>query len=167
MTKYAKLTEVRCFMKQLILVLMCSFCLAETLPIDKVTTLTGWFYEKREGYMHQALDIPANAYTPVRAVTTGKVTVADWDEEYGNYVDVADASGFYRYAHLQNYRTFPGDVVFEGQTIGGVGNTGRQKKSNKPMKAHLHLERRENGKKVFFTDRFRRDGERVYWITRD
>jgi murein DD-endopeptidase MepM/ murein hydrolase activator NlpD len=154
-------------MKYLLMsIVVIGLCFSETLPIDNATTLTGWFTEWRGNYYHHALDIPANAYTPVKAVKSGVVIAANWDDEYGNYVDVKDDTGFYRYAHLQYYRVIPGQQVFEGQEIAGVGNTGKQR-GGKRMGSHLHLERRENGYKVYFTNRFIRDGKRVYWDIRN
>jgi len=150
-------------MKKLILaMLLCGISFAETLPIENVTTLTGWFFEWRGDHQHSALDIPAIRYTPIVAVKSGTVINADWSDTLGNYIDIKDDTGIYRYGHLQNYKVLVGQEVYEGQLIATVGNTGRQRNS-KPMGCHLHIQRMENGKCVYFTDRFIRDGKRVYW----
>jgi murein DD-endopeptidase MepM/ murein hydrolase activator NlpD len=144
-------------MKQLILVLLCSFCLSETLPIDNVTTLTGWFFEIRDGVQHCALDISSNQYTPIRAVNAGKVIYVDFDygsskrEGYGNYVMIKDNDGYtWLYAHCQRLLVIPGQEINEGQIIAEVGSTGL-----KTRRSHVHLEKRDRfNKKMFFTKDF-------------
>ncbi len=84
--------------------------------------------------------------TTVRASADGKVTVAKasgWNGGYGNYVVIKHASGVQTlYAHLSSVDVVTGQVVSQGDRIGGVGNTGRS------TGVHLHFEVR-GGKNPF------------------
>lgn len=124
-------------------------CRAETIPVENGNTLCGWFYEPRDYGPHRALDFPANAYTPIKCVRSGRVINADYDTEIGNYVDIFDGTGTWRYAHLQNYMVRLDDIISEGAVFASVGNTGTRSRG-----AHLHLQYRVNGRSTFFTDRF-------------
>lgn len=150
--------------KSLILVFIISLCWAESLPIAGVTKLSGWFYEVRGyGREHQALDISANQYTPIHATCAGTVISATSNIHLGNYVDIQHKpNSFYRYAHCQKLLVKVGQRVTENSVIALVGNTGIQI-DGKKIGSHLHLECRENGRKVFFTDRFVLNGKRVHW----
>jgi len=128
---------------------------ADTIPVDNGNVLSGWYFEVRTNPVtgkriyHHALDFPAPKYTPIVSILSGEVTVADYNEIRGNYIEIADSpTSFYRYCHLQNYRVFVGDNVAEGTVFATVGNTGRS------YGPHLHVERWVNGRCVFFTDSF-------------
>jgi murein DD-endopeptidase MepM/ murein hydrolase activator NlpD len=117
------------------------------LLLESVDTGPGAFVwpvegEITQGYsaQHHALDIAAEAGTPVLAATDGVVVAAQWDSEgYGNIV-LIDHGGELRalYSHLLDYQVEVGDEVTAGQQIGTVGNTGQ---STGP---HLHFELRQH-----------------------
>lgn len=93
--------------------------------------------------MHNGVDIPAAAGTPVRAQAAGRVTFADVKGDNGNLVIVDYGNGVEaRYAHLQGFDVKAGDVVKPGQSLGGVGSTG---KSTGP---HVHYSLLVNGAHV-------------------
>lgn len=90
---------------------------------------------------HQGIDIDASSGTPVLAVTGGVVVmVGDADDGYGSKVVVDHGGGLGSvYAHLSSVSVGVGQIVGEGQVVGGVGSTGR---STGP---HLHFELRTFG----------------------
>ena len=127
---------------------------AETVPVENGNVISGWFFEKRVDrignlYQHKALDFPANKYTPIRSVKGGRVVNADYHRDLGNYVDIFDGHGVWRYAHLQNYFVSIDRYIAEGEVFASVGSTGLRSQG-----PHVHLEYRVNGKRVFFTDKF-------------
>jgi murein DD-endopeptidase MepM/ murein hydrolase activator NlpD len=94
---------------------------------------------RSEGRIHDAIDIPAPAGTPVIAVADG-VIVKLWDSEDGGitiYQLSADRQFVYYYAHLQRRAEGikEGDLVRRGATIGYVGDTGNAGPGN----YHLHF----------------------------
>lgn len=78
------------------------------------------------------------AGTAVRAAAAGEVIVSrasGWNGGYGSYVVVKHANGTQTlYAHLSSVSVGVGASVAAGETIGGVGNTGRS------TGIHLHFE---------------------------
>jgi LysM repeat protein len=87
---------------------------------------------------YNGVDLAAPAGTAVRAAAGGQVIVArgsGWNGGYGLYVVIKHPNGTQTlYAHLSSLRVASGDTVVAGQTIGGVGNTGRSTGD------HLHFE---------------------------
>lgn len=87
---------------------------------------------------YNGVDLGASVGTPVRAAAGGQVIVArgsGWNGGYGLYVVVKHPNGTQTlYAHLSSVAVTMGDTVVAGQTVGGVGNTGRSTGS------HLHFE---------------------------
>jgi murein DD-endopeptidase MepM/ murein hydrolase activator NlpD len=87
---------------------------------------------------HNGIDIAATPGTPVVASGNGRVIVSrlgGYNGGYGNMVIISHDGGVQTvYAHLREVNVSQGDVVAQGQVIGGVGNTGR---STGP---HLHFE---------------------------
>ena len=89
--------------------------------------------------LHDAIDIPAAAGTPVVAAADGEI-VKFWDSEAGGitiYQLSADRKFVYYYAHLQRRadEIHEGDFVRQGATIGFVGDTGNAGAGN----YHLHF----------------------------
>ncbi|HZP26754.1 MAG TPA: peptidoglycan DD-metalloendopeptidase family protein [Dehalococcoidia bacterium] len=82
---------------------------------------------------------------PVVAAAAGQVKIATLDNSgYGNYVTIQHADGSWTlYAHLQAYSVTPGQIVSQGQTIGGVGHTGDV--VGQCGGTHLHFELHING----------------------
>lgn len=87
---------------------------------------------------YNGVDLAAAAGTTVRAAAAGEVIVSrssGWNGGYGNYVVVKHGNGTQTlYAHLNSVSVGVGAYVGAGDTIGGVGNTGRS------TGAHLHFE---------------------------
>ena len=111
--------------------------------------LDGW-YSSNFGYridpftgqqsMHEGIDFPAEAGTPIVATASGKVIFADWHPAYGKMFEIDHGNGLVsRYAHTSSVAVKEGDLVVRGQRVATVGSTGR---STGP---HLHFEVRLNG----------------------
>ena len=89
---------------------------------------------------HTGVDLHATVGTPVMAAAGGVVSLAAYNGEYGNMIDVDHDNGLTsRYAHLSRSLVKVGDVVMKGQVIAMVGITGRT------TGPHLHFEVREKG----------------------
>ena len=90
--------------------------------------------------MHNGVDMAAPSGTPVYAAKSGRVTVAGWGSQSGNYVSINHGDGFASiYMHLTRYIVSAGSYVNAGQVIGYVGSTGL---SSGP---HLHFGISYNG----------------------
>ena len=150
----------------IVLILITGSVKAATFPIDDENCLhkrgnillTGWYWEDRYYGKHQALDIPAAVYTPVRSTKSGVVIEQGYQyknetgsQVWGNYVKIRDDENYvWIYAHLTSYNVKKDELITEGQIIGLVGYTGLDEKC-----PHLHIEKRDtNNKKVIFTKEF-------------
>lgn len=94
------------------------------------------------GYVrpHNGIDLAAYLGNPVYATRSGTVTVAEWDDQAGNYVYINHGDGFSSgYMHLNSYNVSVGEYVSAGEVIGYVGTTGL---SEGP---HLHFSIAYNG----------------------
>lgn len=90
--------------------------------------------------LHTGLDFPSEVGTPIHAAAGGVVLSADVQQAYGNTVEIDHGNGVVtRYAHASRLLVRPGEVVWRGQLIANVGNTGRS------TGAHLHFEVLLNG----------------------
>jgi len=79
--------------------------------------------------------------TPVKATADGVISKAKFDKRLGNFVEIDHGYGYKTvYAHMSSLSVKKGEKVNRGQTIGGVGNTGRS------TAAHLHYEVKRNNK---------------------
>ena len=89
---------------------------------------------------HEGIDIAAQQGSVVKATADGTVSLAGWDDAFGNLV-VIDHGGYFvtRYGHNSSMLVQQGDRVRRAQAIALVGNTGR---STAP---HLHYEVIEKG----------------------
>jgi murein DD-endopeptidase MepM/ murein hydrolase activator NlpD len=91
---------------------------------------------------HEGMDYAASAGTPIRAVGDGVVIRANYNNGYGNVVEIRHPNGYVtRYGHMKGFApgiTRGARVTIE-QTIGYVGSTGL---STAP---HLHFEVLVNG----------------------
>jgi murein DD-endopeptidase MepM/ murein hydrolase activator NlpD len=93
--------------------------------------------------MHAGLDMSAPMRTPVLATAPGRVTIAGWNGEYGNMVEIQHDFGLAtRYGHLLRIDVRVGQRVERRQTVGLLGSTGR---STGP---HVHYEVVVDGKAV-------------------
>lgn len=94
---------------------------------------------------HFGIDYTATAGTPVRAVSSGYVSLSGWYGSYGNTVVIHHSHQYQSlYAHLNhiNYQIKSGQWVQQGQIIGYVGSTGL---STGP---HLHFGLYRSGKAI-------------------
>ncbi len=89
----------------------------------------------KAGY-HTGNDYPAPTGTPVVATRAGKVTKAQWDDDYGNRVEILTGDVEHSYSHLSKFSVSVGQQVAQGQQVGEVGSTGN---STGP---HCHYEER-------------------------
>ena len=95
----------------------------------RVNTFTG------QKIVHNGIDIAAEKGSDVFAATKGTVSAVDFSAEKGNYIIITDGNGLETlYANLAAVSVGAGDSVYEGQSIGTVGNTGTS------TGAHLHFE---------------------------
>lgn len=84
------------------------------------------FFNGKPRNPHGGLDIAAPEGTPIRAPADGRVLLADDFFFSGNVVYLDHGQGVITYyAHMQEHKVKPGDVVEKGQVIGLVGMTGR------------------------------------------
>lgn len=120
-------------------------------PLDSawVSSLFGYRKNPVTGKytFHTGLDLAAPGGANIYAMYGGKVTVADYDKGYGNYI-ILDHGGWQTlYAHCSKLKRGAGDKVSRGDVIALVGSTGNSTGN------HLHIE-------------FRRDGQRYdpEWI---
>ena len=94
---------------------------------------------RSEGRVHDAIDIPAAAGTPVLAASDGKIIKLFQSERGGTtiYQLSPDEKMIFYYAHLSHYATglAEGDVVRQGDVIAYVGDTGNAGAGN----YHLHF----------------------------
>ena len=94
---------------------------------------------RSEGRVHDAIDIPAPAGTPVIAVAEGEI-IKLFESEKGGitiYQSSKDKKLIFYYAHLQRYAEglAVGKTVWQGETIAYVGDTGNAGAGN----YHLHF----------------------------
>jgi LysM repeat protein len=87
---------------------------------------------------YNAVDLAGSTGSTIRAAAAGEVIVAKgsgWNGGYGSYIVVKHRNGTQTlYAHLSSLSVGVGSYVEQGQTIGGMGNTGRS------TGTHLHFE---------------------------
>lgn len=95
------------------------------------------------GAMHNGIDFKGPYGSPIFATALGEVTFAGWKGGYGRTVEITHANGIMtRYAHLARIDVRVGQSIDAGETLGGLGSSGR---STGP---HLHFEVRVNGRAV-------------------
>lgn len=87
---------------------------------------------------YNAVDLAGSHGSAIRAAAAGEVIVAKgsgWNGGYGSYVVIKHSNGAQTlYAHLSSLSVGVGAYVAQGQTIGGMGSTGRS------TGTHLHFE---------------------------
>ncbi len=92
---------------------------------------------------HPGIDFRGKVGSPIYAAAPGTVVYAGWRGGYGRLVEILHDNGLVtRYAHLSRFDTKVGATVKAGETIGGLGSSGR---STGP---HLHFEVRIDGRAV-------------------
>ena len=96
-------------------------------------------------FMHEGVDLVANAGTQIYAAAAGVVVGAAPNGRYGNWIRIEHGQKLATvYGHLMAFAPGiqPGEVVERGELIGFVGSTGRS------TGAHLHFELQIDGKPV-------------------
>lgn len=87
---------------------------------------------------YNAVDLAAGYGSPIRAAAAGEVIVSKssgWNGGYGNYIVIKHPNGVQTlYSHLASTYVGVGAYVGAGETIGGMGSTGRS------TGVHLHFE---------------------------
>ncbi len=93
-------------------------------------------YDYNPAANHPAIDIAGDTGNPVWAVDDGVIVYAGWSYSgYGNLIVIDHGNGWQSlYAHLNDYFIGCGESVFQGATIGTLGNTGNSSGD------HLHFE---------------------------
>ena len=93
---------------------------------------------------HRGIDFPSPQGTPVMAAEAGTVTTVLYsNKSYGNRVIIDHGNGISTlYGHNSTISVSLGQKVSKGQTIAGVGSTGRSTGN------HVHFEIRINGKPI-------------------
>lgn len=113
--------------------------------VENITSGFGYRRDPFNGHaaMHAGLDFKGAVGSPIFAAAEGRVTFAGWKSGYGQAIEITHGNGMLtRYAHLSRIGVKVGQDVDAGDTIGGLGNTGR---STGP---HLHFEVRINDRAV-------------------
>jgi murein DD-endopeptidase MepM/ murein hydrolase activator NlpD len=111
------------------------------MPIEGANpgTLVDSFHDRRNGHLHEAIDIPAPRGTPVHAAIEGTVAKLFTSKQGGLTVYQFDDSQNYcvYYAHLDRYAKGlkEGMLLRKGEVLGYVGTTGDAEASA----PHLHL----------------------------
>ena len=94
---------------------------------------------RSEGRIHDAIDIPAAAETPVLAAADGKIVKLFQSDRGGTTIYQLNANQdlIFYYAHLSRYADglAEGDIVRQGQVIAYVGDSGNAGAGN----YHLHF----------------------------
>ena len=114
-------------------------------PVDAGIRLTAAFagtrrFNRGPAKTHRGADFGAPQGTPIKAINSGRVVLAESLFYDGNMVTIDHGQGLLSlYLHLSKMNVKEGDTVSAGQTIGASGSTGR---SSGP---HLHLQVKWSG----------------------
>ena len=121
-------------------------------PLTITGTITSQFGYRTdpisgETSYHSGTDIAAPAGSPILAVASGTVTIANaldsWGGSYGYYVRIDHGGGLETlYAHCSSICVTAGQQVQAGQVVGYVGQTGRATGN------HLHFEVYQDGQRA-------------------
>lgn len=90
---------------------------------------------------HFAVDIALAKDTPIKAVASGTVILADWTPTNGNVIIIRHNDGIISvYKHAASLTKDQGDIVKSGEVIAMAGSTGAQSTGT-----HLHFELWKDG----------------------
>lgn len=116
-------------------------------PLEN-NTITSKFGKRDDAkpFKHDGIDLSAAVGTPVYAVSSGTVTLADLEykgsDSESSYLIIKGTNGYeQRYLHMDSFSVKVGDNVNKGDVIGYAG-------ARKTKDAHLHFELRKNGTAV-------------------
>jgi murein DD-endopeptidase MepM/ murein hydrolase activator NlpD len=106
-------------------------------PLDHYVVTSEW--GGRWGRMHEGMDLAAPTGTPIHASDGGRIIKANYWSGHGLCVEVDHGNGVItRYSHCSAVFVSIGDLVYQGQHIANVGNTGHS------FGSHCHFEVRIN-----------------------
>ena len=106
-------------------------------PLDHYVITSEW--GGRWGRMHEGMDLAAPTGTPIHASDGGKIIKANYWSGHGLCVEIDHGNGVVtRYSHCSAVFVSIGDLVYQGQHIANVGNTGHS------FGSHCHFEVRVN-----------------------
>ncbi|MDP3976186.1 MAG: peptidoglycan DD-metalloendopeptidase family protein [bacterium] len=121
-------------------------------PVAPVLGISAGFHEsgyfERFGIHHNAVDIPTDQLTPVRAPLSGRVIqVHDGGQTGYSFLQLAHKNNISTvYGHVYSFQVEEGEEVRQGQVIalsgGAIGTKGAGRLTTGP---HLHLEVWKNG----------------------
>jgi murein DD-endopeptidase MepM/ murein hydrolase activator NlpD len=117
------------------------------LPVGRVSQSSDFGYRSDPfhggGAFHAGIDMTGKTGDTIHAAADGVVVRAGWWAGYGKVVVVDHGNGLEtRYGHMSRFHVKEGDVVRQGEVIGGMGSTGRS------TGTHLHFEIRLDGRAV-------------------
>ena len=106
-------------------------------PLDSYVVTSEW--GGRWGRLHEGIDLAAPTGTPIHASDGGKIIKANYWSGHGLCVEIDHGNGVVtRYSHCSAVFVNIGDLVYQGQHIANVGNTGHS------FGSHCHFEVRIN-----------------------
>jgi len=119
----------------------------------KITSPYGWRIHPTYGTkkFHDGIDIGISINTPLKAVASGKIVMAQWYNGYGKYIEIDHGNNIHSfYGHLNSYDVKVGDSVNLGQIIAKSGNSAGMDKNGKIMTTgpHLHFGIYQKGQSV-------------------
>jgi hypothetical protein len=119
------------------------------MPVEKseVKKVSGWGWRTHPIYkirkFHAGIDFTAPKGTPIYATAAGFIECSEQKTGEGIYLIIKHNYHYKTlYSHLKDYVVRKGDIVYKGQLIGHVGNTGVL------TGPHLHYEVIKDGKNV-------------------
>lgn len=115
------------------------------LPVNHMSQSSDFGYRSDPfhggGAFHAGIDMTGKTGDSIHASADGVVVRAGWWAGYGKVVVVDHGNGLEtRYGHMSRFHVKEGDVVRQGEVIGGMGSTGRS------TGTHLHFEVRLDGR---------------------
>ncbi len=126
----------------------------KTMPVSgPITSPHGWRIHPTYGTkkFHDGVDIGVPINTPVKAVASGRIVMAQWFNGYGKYIKIDHGNNIHSfYGHLNSFDVKVGDYVNSGQIIAKSGNTAGIGKNGKIMTTgpHLHFGIHINGQSI-------------------
>lgn len=94
-------------------------------PTKSPYTITSPF-SYRWGKLHKGIDISGTGYgSPIRAANNGIVVTSAYNSTNGHYIVVKHSNGYFtEYAHMSRRYKNAGDIVYAGDLIGLMGESG-------------------------------------------